>query len=709
MDIIQGLIESKSGLSIVNTNGTFGVAVNTTTATLPTEIVPPSAMPNAISVAGTTTGTIGTTERFIQFPYSGSAATKDYTFTTTENLICDILIVGGGGSGIVGKGGGSSGGVLYYKNLKMAADRYTITIGSGGKTSGTNGTNGNSSKIVNSKSINYGEAVGGIASTTPNGASGIGKNISIINNPFTNSIAKTGGINSFISQTSIITINGQTPIAVGNDYKEYILKHTGLANSQTSYTMTIPSNIIIVCDILMVGGGGAGSGQHGGGGGAGRINLFTSLTLAPGTYTIKVGGGGICPSNAAPGTKGKNTELLLGTTVLCYAEGGGGAGNRDTNSSLNNGGSGGGGDGYMTPLVANGTANSYTATINGINGTSLGNNGGDKSWDGGTAGNGGGGGGAGGAGTTASGGIGGVGGNGGNGVYIINGINLNTNFNLSANRLGVSDGTNIFLAGGGGGGKWGSSTTGGTGGKGGGGAGGIGGNGPTGNNGANAIPDTGSGGGGGSDWHLNKGGTGGSGLFIIKFSNKTTFVNTTGGGGGVGDTGISISSSESIPDGGKPLNIDITGRLIPYAGGGGGFNNNNNGLTPMNGKYGNGGNSSFVSSGNGGNGIIIIRWKPSANNMNNWTQIYENSPGSTAPIEPFNSTLINTTSYKYYALVVKDNWANGTYGCSISEFELFGYEQASGVTLKLEPLLFMRHLQIQVNKHIYLYLIRMEQ
>lgn len=53
-------------------------------------------IPTEIVVAGTTSTTIGTNERYILFPYSGSGTTKDYTFTTTEDLLCDILIVGGG-------------------------------------------------------------------------------------------------------------------------------------------------------------------------------------------------------------------------------------------------------------------------------------------------------------------------------------------------------------------------------------------------------------------------------------------------------------------------------------------------------------------------------------------------------------------------------------------------------------------------------------
>lgn len=73
-------------------------------------LIIPMTLPNEISVVGATSTTIGTTERCIQFPYSGSGTFINYTFTTTENLICDILVVGGGGAG-----GGNGGGVVVLE------------------------------------------------------------------------------------------------------------------------------------------------------------------------------------------------------------------------------------------------------------------------------------------------------------------------------------------------------------------------------------------------------------------------------------------------------------------------------------------------------------------------------------------------------------------------------------------------------------------
>ena len=56
------------------------------------------------------------------------------TFTVLSSaLACDILVVagGGGGGGYVG-GGGGGGGVQYFVNQNLAANAYTVTVGTGG-------------------------------------------------------------------------------------------------------------------------------------------------------------------------------------------------------------------------------------------------------------------------------------------------------------------------------------------------------------------------------------------------------------------------------------------------------------------------------------------------------------------------------------------------------------------------------------------------
>ena len=135
-DLIETINTGKSKVCIVNTTGTLGVVANTkTTQTLPTEIsvAGSSVIPIEISVVGASSGTIGTTERVISFPYSGTGTTKDYTFTTTENIICDILIVGGGGAGGNSMGGGGgAGGVVYAISQTLSTGTYTVKVGRGG-------------------------------------------------------------------------------------------------------------------------------------------------------------------------------------------------------------------------------------------------------------------------------------------------------------------------------------------------------------------------------------------------------------------------------------------------------------------------------------------------------------------------------------------------------------------------------------------------
>ena len=108
-----------SGTKIYYNLGNIGIG--TTDPVAPLHIYNSiAALPTEISVVGATSTTIGNFDRCIVFPYSGTATTKDYTFTTTENLICDILIVGGGGGGGSGTGtrglGGAGGsGIVILK------------------------------------------------------------------------------------------------------------------------------------------------------------------------------------------------------------------------------------------------------------------------------------------------------------------------------------------------------------------------------------------------------------------------------------------------------------------------------------------------------------------------------------------------------------------------------------------------------------------
>ncbi len=117
-----------------------------------------------------------------------------------------------------------------------------------------------------------------------------------------------------------------------------------------------PGSLIIdryvMAHVLAVGGGGAGANpgaagatQGGaGGGGAGGFYENEMLLLAPGTYSIVVGEGGVNSGTAqGVGADGHDTTIMLGSTAVVTAFGGGGGGIRSVG---NNGGSGGGGSKY---------------------------------------------------------------------------------------------------------------------------------------------------------------------------------------------------------------------------------------------------------------------------------------------------------------------------------------------------------------------------
>uniref|UniRef100_A0A6C0LBN1 Peptidase S74 domain-containing protein n=1 Tax=viral metagenome TaxID=1070528 RepID=A0A6C0LBN1_9ZZZZ len=324
MDIIQGLIESgnagKSGLRIVNNNGTFGVAINNDTPpTLPTEIVVPSSaipteitvspMPTNIVVTGATSTTIGTTDRCIQFPYSGTATTKDYTFTTTENLICDILVVGGGGSGGQYGGGGGGGDVLYFDSVLFTSGAYTINIGKGGfgnaRDSSTHGGgyNGNNSSII-----------GGVINITAGGGGGGGGYYSAALNgtsvSYTNpktgisQISSGGGGGSIRDNTSAsgngVSGNGATNL---NNFSA-----GGGGGGAGGITNGVLGNAPDKPSTILGGNGGIGyesdiTGvmvQYGGGGGGGDWTAPDT----PGIGVYGGGNGGAPPQNGAAGTGG---------------------------------------------------------------------------------------------------------------------------------------------------------------------------------------------------------------------------------------------------------------------------------------------------------------------------------------------------------------------------------------------------------------------
>jgi hypothetical protein len=456
---------------------------------------------NGVIAPAHTTGQVGS------YGGNGHDFTTAQTYTSTQGNIGGRAIVGANGSGGGGGGAGVIGGNAVYISGLFADPGKTVQYNKGGQGGngltnnitgsavyyaggGTAGANTNFDKDTSAHEIvlgggGFGARGNGNNEIGGNGTNGIGGGGG--GGDWERTAGTTGGSGIVIIRYLLGTIPATNiltnePVVVAPTFTETIRTfiHSGGTETQTTHTITVGRDTI--CDILIVGGGGGGGRGNGGGGGAGQLVLIHQATLN-GTYSIKVGKGGLGGNSP---TKGINSEF--GSVI---AEGGGANG-----GTLKDGGSGAGGDGYISNGGTAGAGNKNTTidTFPGATVYSRGNNGGSEG--------GGSGGGGGGAGTEGS----GRGGDGLSGISEIN-YDFKTNFGNYGNL--ETDGK-YYFAGGGGGGAGGN-----VGGMGGGGAGGIG---PanTAVNGLSGLINTGSGGGGGSGWG-GGGGAGGSGIIIIKF------------------------------------------------------------------------------------------------------------------------------------------------------------------------------------------------
>jgi hypothetical protein len=247
-----------------------------------------------------------------------------------------------------------------------------------------------------------------------------------------------------------------------------------------------------VVEYLVVAGGGSGGGDRGGGGGAGGL-LAGHVGITPGTsYSVTVGAGATYPTPGSYVQGGNGSNSVFGI-ITAIGGGGGSTGAGDGNAGTNGsaGGSGGGSTGNASGLRGGGAGISGQGFAGGNSlGTSIPGHGG---------------GGAGGPG--------------------LNGMDINFGTNGGVGLASDISGTRTVYAGGGGGGSTVASNTSGKGGAGGGGNGGEGGSGTLLLKGA--VNSGGGGGGSSNQVSPLDGGSGGSGIVIIRYPGTTQFF--TGG------------------------------------------------------------------------------------------------------------------------------------------------------------------------------------
>jgi hypothetical protein len=334
---ISGTV-SVGGLSVSGSGSSNVIITNSLSSnvslTISNGFVPPALpLPTLITVAGTTGGTIGDADRILSFPYSGAGNSITYTFTPTENLECDILVIGGGGSGGYNHaGGGGAGALIYATNVPFIINTlYTVTVGQGGASkAGLGGGNkGNNSSITG--------GTFGTIYTAEGGGFGGGHA-----NPQAGSGGSGGG-------------EGGNPGGMENAATTAALANNSLYgfNGGTSRTTTSGST-----NWLGAGGGGAGSvgqnstNQQAGNGGSGRTISIT------GTAVIYAGGGGGSALNAGGlnGSGGSGGGGAAGANGVAGTDGLGGGGGGAGGPGVSPISSGKGGSGiviirYRKPII----------------------------------------------------------------------------------------------------------------------------------------------------------------------------------------------------------------------------------------------------------------------------------------------------------------------------------------------------------------------
>ena len=461
------------------------------------------------------------------------------------NKINDYSAGGGGGSGWVGSASGF--GISGNANGLQGGGAIPGSTSNAGKSSSITGTSViyGGGGILGNNTLLTAYGAGANSPTNGNSTGFVGNSgVVIIRYRVADNNTITNSTNLLVSGTGTFsTINF-------NDTTSCMLFTSGVS------TLTVSQSVI--ADILIVGGGGGG-GSFGGGGGGGAVLYASNFNIPIGTHTISVGAGGAGGSYNTNGVNGNNTTFSI-NGYMYNALGGGGGGGRNESGYIGRGGNDGGSGGGGSHSDSSTTINIGGLSLKNIytNWTSLGNNGGEGK-DGASDGYGSAGGG--GAGSIGANGTTNAGGNGGSGINLIS-------------MFGSNVGHSGWFAGGGGGAGY--RGTNGTFAFGNGGNGLLGGAGNSFStaNGGNGIANTG-GGGGGADFQYT-GGTGGSGVVIIKFRTQSFFssVNLITSGSGT-STLQQINSTDSyisFTSGISTLQVtnDITVDLLLVGGGGGG-------------------------------------------------------------------------------------------------------------------------------------------
>ena len=251
------------------------------------------------------------------FPYSG-------TFTPTQSLTADVLIVaGGGGGGYDSGGGGGAGGYRTFTSQSLTATPYTVTVGAGGAygpDASTKGVNGSTSTFNSNSSSGGG---GGGSESTTAGASG-GSGGGARGNRGSGASGGTGNTGSYSPVEGYAGGSGAAPSGgnsgggggaggVGGNGGNSSNPGNGGIGSNSVSSWATATNTGVNGYYAGGGGGGGGTTTGGtGGGGAGGPNAGGAGTSG----TANTGGGGGGGSGNLPLTGGNGGS---GIVIIRYA------------------------------------------------------------------------------------------------------------------------------------------------------------------------------------------------------------------------------------------------------------------------------------------------------------------------------------------------------------------------------------------------------
>jgi hypothetical protein len=244
------------------------------------------------------------------------------TFTPTQSLTADILVVaGGGGGGRSDGGGGGAGGLLGFAAESLTATGYTVTVGAGGTggVSGVAATTGNDSRFGTLTLVKGGGLGGGFSASGGNGGSGGGagaaNSTSLSGGSPTSGQGNSGGSNSNSGTVGQrLAGGGGGAGAVGGNATLSNSGSGGIGSSTYSSWGAIAGvGQNSSSTVYFAGGGGGGSdrsvatfpGAGGLGGGGAGAPSSTGQPVAGAAGLVNTGGGG---GGGASGTAPNNLD-----------------------------------------------------------------------------------------------------------------------------------------------------------------------------------------------------------------------------------------------------------------------------------------------------------------------------------------------------------------------------------------------------------------